>query len=508
MDSVCRVVLYSSLAYSTLNHAIIEFTVPDGGATTNGMLMCFTTPGMYVRSETFFPNELQEGGDQFSAPTTLYSSLEDAFWKVAQRNEHSEVEYGNVRDVLGSDPYYATSYTVARYDDFVVDGAGASLAGVVAVEETPEESGTPAGRRQANCVLLSGGWLAGNRYQLNMTVENPPPPASRKPYHQPRETPESLGIWVAPVSYSRPFALAPPKGMGRRDVYQYHVQGSKYGTVCAPREGTATALYDACAAARGTSPPLTTSTNAADCVAAIAACTAPGAAACAASTAGLPNVFPSSIADRAGAAAACPAGSAYSARFGGECVPCGRGAAAAAGGCDCAAAGQVAAPVGAGCREAAGLQGTEPEVLAKICSEMTAEKERLFAGAASDRVLVELSAGLLADLAPGIFDRAWIATLNATFWELYVSDPRSSAPTRELGVTSCASCEGTSDVFTDYATGKPAHVVDLRFMAVQTLRLIGYLLNEKRSRCPALWDSNEPLKVDYGPYDAEICKAL
>ena len=61
--------------------------------------------------------------------------------------------------MFGTDPYYATSYHVRRYDDLVADGEGNSLAGLVA-----EPRAGPGGAGEhGNCVLLTAAWMSGRR---------------------------------------------------------------------------------------------------------------------------------------------------------------------------------------------------------------------------------------------------------------------------------------------------------------------------------------------------------
>lgn len=55
--------------------------------------------------------------------------------------------------------------------------------------------------------------------------------------------------------------------------------------------------------------------------------------------------------------------------------------------------------------------------------------------------------------------------------------------------------------------GLQVPVRDDRFLAVNTLRLIGSLLNSTGSPCRALWDPEDPLKWMYGRYDKTMCVA-
>jgi hypothetical protein len=49
-------------------------------------------------------------------------------------------------------------------------------------------------------------------------------------------------------------------------------------------------------------------------------------------------------------------------------------------------------------------------------------------------------------------------------------------------------------------------VRDDHFLAVNTLRLIGYILDSTGSPCKALWDPDDPMRWMYGRYDKTMCQ--
>ena len=54
-----------------------------------------------------------------------------------------------------------------------------------------------------------------------------------------------------------------------------------------------------------------------------------------------------------------------------------------------------------------------------------------------------------------------------------------------------------------------APVYDNRFGAINTFRLIGYILNSAlTTTCTALWDPNNPMAWKYGFYQNKMCQAI
>ena len=89
---------------------------------------------------------------------------------------------------------------------------------------------------------------------------------------------------------------------------------------------------------------------------------------------------------------------------------------------------------------------------------------------------------------------------------LLFDERRPHDPTRASGLKpNCFRCDGQGH-FVDFSSGERAPLVDRRFDAVQTLRLLGYLLHAAGYACPPLFDSLEPFAPAYGPdYRDEVC---
>lgn len=493
------------------------------------MLLCATAGGHALSRGNFTVTSVEEGGSQFAAgvsvtgadvtaTATLFSAAE-ADWS------HRPLEFGVAADVLASDAWYAGSFAADRYDNLVVDDAGVSLAGVVrdpdadgeaaaraeaaaamaaydaavAASDADPSSATKrlavdeardalreAGRREGNCVLLTGRWRAGVRYELEFTAPNPPNATAAG----------SLGVWAAPVSYSR-----------RGDVVRYRVRASKRGRVCTPRDGIATAVYDACAAAVSAG------------VLAASAATDPDA--CETALAGVSSFTLSN--GQTVAAAADPgalgvtscdsaAGYARSSRFGGECVWCGAGEVASGGAsCSCDAT-RLALPSGAvhcGGNRSVGGATSSTGLKAELCASFGGELERLHAGNLSDALVNAAYVDAFAGSARPLLDDAAMDTARAAYdAELLWDERREDTPTRRTGVgPTCAGCELTGS-FADAVSGATTPVRDRRFDASHTLRFLGYVLSETLGHeCPALFDPAQPFRPAYGPYQDELCGA-
>ncbi|KAK3260166.1 hypothetical protein CYMTET_30861, partial [Cymbomonas tetramitiformis] len=111
--ALCRVLLYSNLAYEALNTVTLEMSTPYY-VEPNGLLLCFTTPDFYFVPDNFTVTGLEEGGDQFTQGTTFFSTGSIAestsFFQSTKRWQHRATEFGTIPDVLGTDAFYAASY--------------------------------------------------------------------------------------------------------------------------------------------------------------------------------------------------------------------------------------------------------------------------------------------------------------------------------------------------------------------------------------------------------------
>ena len=478
----------------------MEFTTP-AAADPNGMLVCGLAAGFEAAPADFALASLREGGDLYGdeggqemvANTPAGWAAAPFLQGSATQWGHAPAEFGTVHHVFGTDPYYATSYHVRRYDDLVADGEGNSLAGLVA-----EPRAGPGGAGEhGNCVLLTAAWMSGRRYQVTFQARNPPPAAAG----------DELRVWVAPVTY----ALHPSSKPGGGRYVTYRTRGSKAGHVCRPRAALGPAqfrLFDACADARrmpGVTVP--EASSAAECVATLGVVAAAyGAGAAAKGLAHPPFVSHAA----AGRATKCPLGQVLAARFG-ECVRCGGGGvevdAKGREVCGCAAT-QITRLVGEeGCADvyAQGVQSASVrDVAASLCASFSARLEQLRAGLVGDAEVAASYVRAFVDLASPFVDEEFVRSKTEEFAP-YLFDERNYSPSRqEAGVgATCQYCDADGR-FASH-TGGTAKPEDLRHRAVETFRFIGFLLAEMNHDCPALFDPNEPLKAMYGEYKPALC---
>ena len=101
--------------------------------------------------------EVQHVGGGTSAATSVFLAAPSTSW------QHEPAEFGTVHHVLGTDPYYATSYHRVRYDNLLLDRGGNSLEGVVGQPQAGGGGGDGTESEHGNCVLLTGAWRAGAR---------------------------------------------------------------------------------------------------------------------------------------------------------------------------------------------------------------------------------------------------------------------------------------------------------------------------------------------------------
>jgi len=115
--SVCRVLLFSSLAFDTANEVTLEFATPRGtSAGDHGYAFCLTDAAFQQSADSVAVLALLEGGDQFAASEQLVAShnVSSAFRAPAQAWGLDWVSVASLHDVLGTDPYYGSSYRVFR----------------------------------------------------------------------------------------------------------------------------------------------------------------------------------------------------------------------------------------------------------------------------------------------------------------------------------------------------------------------------------------------------------
>jgi hypothetical protein len=266
---VCRILLYTSLAFSAKQNSItIELSTPAAAA-PDGMLLCATDARYRFVREDVSVSSLLEGGDIWQlteeeqiAPTL--SDWQNAPWLQATSGQWGlqPVEVASAGDVLGTDPYYSRSFVSGRFDDLLEDQDGIPIppgtfdskaTAAAAAAPSPRSLVLPPGssaaaarqrlsetwdaaRPPGNCLLITGSWKQGRRYQLTVDIPNPPPPSGGTPAPPP-------SFWMGPLTYSN--------SSGGQLVYA--VRGSKQGALCAPRPELRAAtgpLFDACNATR------------------------------------------------------------------------------------------------------------------------------------------------------------------------------------------------------------------------------------------------------------------
>jgi hypothetical protein len=111
----CRILLYSSLAYESLNTIVLEFVTTNHVA-PDAMAFCALMPAATSQSTVNF---LKEGGSQFQGaaaelvtdPTNL---LSNSFFSSSQHWNTAPLHYASMSDLLGADPYYSSPHSNQR----------------------------------------------------------------------------------------------------------------------------------------------------------------------------------------------------------------------------------------------------------------------------------------------------------------------------------------------------------------------------------------------------------
>lgn len=494
------------------------------------MLFCLANTKFEVDLSTFSLQSLVRGGGIFSTageaelvPDGGSSPLtSNNFFQPAAQFQLSPVESVHVQDVLGSDPYYATSYAARRYDDLVVDEEGLPIGGIVDLALSYPAPGGPspradngtqyrallqaaaaAGRSaQGNCFLLTGRWQAFTRYQMRFAVRNPPATLAAA-------VPALPALWVAALDH---VLTAAADSTGLRSV-RFTVRGSKQGKACRLRSALqasvpSLAMFDACAQ------PGSGGGNDADaCLSALQAARA--------SNPSLSGTYPYNVPPLSSASLnlaqpdsnACSQTQGHTTRLGGECIECGSGARTAGAACACPAnvvthlAGETACgPL----LSASGNATNTASLAAELCSYYSGQYEKLLNGTLAAPAVRGVFLRSFAARAARLLDWGDLLQHSASFAECCVSDERLPwSTTRQLsGVAPhCNKCDADGK-FKDIYTGDLVPAYDEHFAAVNTLRLFGYALTKQGYACPALWDAAEPRRWMYGYYDKELCVAF
>ena len=432
---------------------------------------------------------MQHVGGGTSAAASVFLAAPSTSW------QHEPAEFGTVHHVLGTDPYYATSYHRVRYDNLLLDRGGNSLEGVVGQPQPGGGGGDGTESEHGNCVLLTGAWRAGARYEVAFSMRNPQPPSSVL-------SEQNLKFWYAPVTYTI------SKGVDG-NYATYRVRGDKSGHVCTLRTGleatSQTRLFDACQVATSLGAPGGGGTPE-SCIAGLNAMPDIG------STLPFPPFRSHSLLPKAGS---CPAGKALASRFG-ECVAC-EGGQIEGGGttCKCPANRRVLQVGTQACGLLWGPVGQATSVgqaAEEVCSLFTERLDELYAGIVGDSTVVAAYVDAFLDSAAAFLDRSFIESAHEKFeLEDPPTDPRNLSPTRAGGIGStCKACDSLGE----FEAGAPRGVsgkakpFDYRFQALRVFRFIGFVLEKKGFPCRTLYLPKDPTFPPYGKYQPEVCKEM
>lgn len=525
---LCRVLLYNSVAYSTVNQVTLELSTPRF-LDPDGIYFCFNNTGFIVSNSTFSVVSLIRG-------TSLYDTSQDeelipqgqpwhtaAFFSTSATWPVDPAEYGTVYEVLGTDQYYSGSYSNQRYDDLYTDQTGLLITGVVNfppvgnqfsskssasnVDDSNYASATAKARDRdrvpGNCFLLSGHWQKNFRYQITFQFTNPSVAAV--------STTATPTVWIIPLSYD----TVPAQTSTEVVSLVMNVRADKYGKMCPMRSAiisTEATMFDPCTTASQYGLQLANSSQtASECVAALQNMANP------------PTQFPFTAPPlkpvnlTSFATNSCLPGQVLSQRLGGECINCvsvggtaydtGQGVV-----CNCPP-NQVTNKVG---NDACGAlispdgNATNTETLAaQLCAEYTYQFLSVPRNKQSSLQVVALYLEAFAQQASYFLDWTTVLDANVTFYDNYVIDDRIPySPTRRTdGIRpNCNRCR--YDMFENQFAFNWVPPYDNRFGEVNMFRFIGYLLHLSNQPCPALWDVNNPLDWKYGYYNQTPCKKL
>ena len=127
-------------------------------------------------------------------------------------------------DILGTDPFYSTSYSNLRYDDFQTDVFGNNIRGVPSFPNISSFAMNKPMPPPTNCFLLSGNWEPLTHYQMTFTIVNPAHPNSLP------------ALWFASLQASS--VKGQKYGSYQASDIAFNLLGSKYGSACPLRSNT------------------------------------------------------------------------------------------------------------------------------------------------------------------------------------------------------------------------------------------------------------------------------
>ena len=511
---VCRTPFLASTEAGGANVAHVEVATPLASE-FDGLLLCLTTEGATFDRASTSLDYFAVGGSQFENTTDVVASartgLDDlgalSFFQAATGTYlHDPAELVAPADVLAHDAYYRdkANYHVFLLDNLVADANGASLLTLprARASDYAAESRTGfANATEGSCLLLTGRWQKGERYDLRIGFTNPPGVG------------DEVGLWAAPVGYT---LLTEAEGTNMTDRrVKYTVRGDKRGQVCALRDGMQATLTAAAGDPMAGVVPATSCT---------------GTAVLSTRVAGYGECVECQELD-----------------FFGEPVASGQAGAVAASGAGCACpATHTALPVGTracgpqrgppAAGETAEWQALQEAVSSKsgtawatvidpatvtadselpgmLCSVLAQAWEDLKLTTESDAASREYAA-IFASLVSPLLDAAGFIAANETVALRRAWDPRNvnlALPTREFGVLPrCSSASCTTGRYKGMVSGTWQTLMDRRYDSARTFRTIGTIIADlSSSECSRIWSSSDDewLPSDYFPAD-NICRAL
>ncbi|KAG2449168.1 hypothetical protein HYH02_005915 [Chlamydomonas schloesseri] len=531
-------------------------------------MFCLTSTNYNFTRGDFDVLSLFEGGDIFNTNQELVARppLERSNFFRSISSDLDPVEISSVYEVLGTDGFYAQSYKLQRYDDLIRDQSGTPIRGVV--DFPPDPAASEAGmywQQYGNCFTLSGAWKQDTRYQMTVSIRNPPapapeavplppPPPRPSPPPAPRITlngttpPPASGTTPSPPSpQPAPGAAAPPRPPAPPpspsfmlvsnnatpiiwavplttsiDVFKqngvtlqsllFAVRGNKYGAACPLRPEIAPvmgSMFDACVESRryGLGPPPGVVTTVQDCLSRLRLVSGEPQYAGVLPFAAPPLTSYNLSSWRAGS---CPApGQVLGPRLGGECIACGPNGVKANNTCVCP---PNALPNKVGSMACGDL--VSPDGAANLtslpgwlCSTYTKAQEQWREKLLLAQNVAKLYPQAFLNQASPLMDYTQLMqaydVFNAT---LIFDDRRPDSPTRRQGIKpNCNRCVNGQFKNT-INLNQEVPVFDWSFDAMNTFRFIGYVLDTVLGYpCPAMWDSANPREWKYGYYDQVIC---
>ena len=228
LSSLCRLVLITSSALLTSNFTI-DFVTP--ASTPQSLLFCFndtllSTQGVQITSLLSSGGisntsiDIMAGYPPISSPFNNSAQV-PAFFEpdpYLQQLNRLESPIG-LSDVLGTDPYYSTSYSNLRYDDFQMDDFGTNIRGIPAFPNITSFAQNRPVLPPVNCFLLTGKWTPLTQYQMTFTIKLPA--SSSIP-----------ALWFASLQAAQVVGQSYGSPAYQSSDIAFNLLGHKYGSIC------------------------------------------------------------------------------------------------------------------------------------------------------------------------------------------------------------------------------------------------------------------------------------